>query len=85
MQRKFQIINDDENLDEETKTNLREKISKEFDLEREDDIDTQSEEKIEIQDTRSKFTSAVARVVGEKKQFLSLVNIFFSYTNMNLL
>ena len=85
MQRKFQIINEDENLDEETKTNLREKISKEFDLEREDDIDTQSKEKIEIQDTRSKFTSAVARVVGEKKQFLSLVNIFFSYTNMNLL
>ena len=85
MQRKFQIINDDENLDEETKTNLKEKILNEFDLEREDDIDTQSKEKIEIQDTRSKFTSAVARVVGEKKQFLSLVNIFFSYTNMNLL
>ena len=42
----------------------------------EDDIDTQSKEKIEIQDTRAKFTSAVAKVVGEKKQFLSVVNIF---------
>ena len=90
MQRKFQIIDDDESLDEETKTNLKEKVSNEFDLETEsenhaeDDIETQSKEKIEIQDTRSKFTTAVAKFVGEKKQFLSVVSIFFSYSNMNL-